>query len=140
MHQLQGKDVIYRRGSRDGNPTQLVGRLNRNACARVSWFRVELLDWTRPQSSLSLAVIPGLRQGSLSVCRGTPTPMDTQQLPAGSLRIGQRVVRDGRLLVVSSVRLEGAGGGVVSVEFAGEAGRSTFPPGEVLTVVLSAAA
>ena len=67
-------------------------------------------------------------------------PMDTQQLPAGSLRIGQRVVRDGRLLVVSSVRLEGAGGGVVSVEFAGEAGRSTFPPGEVLTVVLSAAA
>lgn len=53
---------------------------------------------------------------------GTPTPMDTQQLPAGSLRIGQRVVRDP--LVVSSVRFEGAGGGVVSVEFAGESGRS----------------
>lgn len=66
--------------------------------------------------------------------------MDTQQLPAGSLRIGQRVVRDGRPVVVSSMRLEGAGGGVVSVEFAGEAGRSVFRPGEVLTVVLSTAA
>ncbi|MGS0688765.1 hypothetical protein ACVBEQ_27045 [Nakamurella sp. GG22] len=66
--------------------------------------------------------------------------MDSQQLPAGSLRIGQRVLRDGRLLVVSSVRLEGAGGGVVSVEFTGAAGRSTFPPGEVLTVALITAA
>ena len=66
--------------------------------------------------------------------------MDTQQLPAGSLRIGHRVVRDGRPVVVSSVRLEGAGGGVVSVEFAGEAGRSTFAPVEVLVVVVSTAA
>jgi hypothetical protein len=56
------------------------------------------------------------------------------------LRIGQRVVLDGRLLVGSSVRLEGAGGGVVSVEFAGAAGRSTLPPGDVLTVAVSAAA
>lgn len=61
--------------------------------------------------------------------------MRTQQLPAGSLRIGQRVVRDGCLLVVSSVRFEGAGGGVVSVEFAGEARWSTFAPGEVLVVL-----
>lgn len=66
--------------------------------------------------------------------------MRTQQLPAGSLRIGQRVVRDGHSLVVSSVRFEGAGGGVVSVEFAGEAGRSTFAPGEVLVVAVSSAA
>lgn len=56
--------------------------------------------------------------------------MRTQQLPADSLRVGQRVVREGRLLVVASVRLEGAGGGVVSVLFAGETGRATFAPGE----------
>ena len=66
--------------------------------------------------------------------------MRTQQLPAGSLRVGQWVVRDGRPAVVSSVRLEGAGGGVVSVQFAGEAKRSTFAPGDVLVVVGSAAA
>ncbi len=66
--------------------------------------------------------------------------MRTQQLPAGSLRVGQRVVRDGQTVVVSSVRLEGAGGGVVSVQFADEAKRSTFAPGDVLIVVGSAAA
>lgn len=60
--------------------------------------------------------------------------MTTQQLPAGSLRIGQRVARNGYLLVVSSVRFEGAGGGVVSVEFAGQPRRTTFTPGEVLDV------
>lgn len=66
--------------------------------------------------------------------------MRTQQLPAGSLRVGQRVVRHGHPVMVSSVRLEGAGGGVVSVQFAGEAKRSTFAPGDVLVVVGSAAA
>jgi hypothetical protein len=63
-----------------------------------------------------------------------------QQLPAGSLRVGQLVARDGHTVVVSSVRLEGAGGGVVSVQFAGEARRSTFAPGDVLAVVGSTAA
>ena len=43
-------------------------------------------------------------------------------------------------MVVSSVRLEGAGGGVVSVGFAGEARRSTFGPGELLVVAVTAAA
>ncbi|GGM14323.1 hypothetical protein [Nakamurella endophytica] len=66
--------------------------------------------------------------------------MRTQQLPAGSLRIGQRVVREGRPLVVASVRFEGAGGGVVSVLFAGEAVRATFAPGEVLVVEVGTAA
>jgi hypothetical protein len=66
--------------------------------------------------------------------------MRTQQLPAGSLRVGQRVVRDGHTVVVSSVRLEGPGGGVVSVLFAGEARRSTFAPGDVLVVIGSTAA
>ncbi|GGM09572.1 hypothetical protein GCM10011594_31830 [Nakamurella endophytica] len=66
--------------------------------------------------------------------------MRTQQLPAGSLRIGQRVVREGRPVMVASVRLEGAGGGVVSVLFAGETGRARFAPGEVLVVEVSTAA
>ena len=66
--------------------------------------------------------------------------MRTQQLPAGSLRIGQQVVRDGRPLVVSSVRFEGAGGGVVSVQFAGDMGRATFAPADVLVVMGSTTA
>lgn len=66
--------------------------------------------------------------------------MGTQQLSAGSLRIGQEVVRDGHPMVVSSVRFEGAGGGVVSVQFAGEVGRATFAPGDVLVAMASTAA
>lgn len=66
--------------------------------------------------------------------------MRTQQLPAGSLRIGHRVVRDGRAVVVSSVRFEGAGDGVVSVQFAGVAGRATSGPGDALVVMGSTAA
>ena len=66
--------------------------------------------------------------------------MRTQQLPAGSLRIGPQVVRDGRPVVVSSVRFEGVGGGVVSVQFAGDMGRATFAPADVLIVMGSTAA
>lgn len=91
------------------------------------------------KSTLALCVI-AVR--GLTACSSSPTTsgLRTQRLPAGSLRIGQRVVLDGHLLVVSSVRFEGAGGGVVSVEFAVHTRRSTFAPGEVLDVALSAAA
>jgi hypothetical protein len=38
------------------------------------------------------------------------------------------------------VRFEGVGGGVVSVQFAGDMGRATFAPADVLIVMGSTAA
>lgn len=62
--------------------------------------------------------------------------METRRRLAQDLRIGDRVVlpsaNDQR---VTSTRLQGAGGGTVSVGFEGQTSRTRYRPGEWVTVL-----
>ncbi len=61
--------------------------------------------------------------------------MQTVQRRADAVRIGDRVLdANGHEFRVVSVRLEGAGGGVVSLALAGSGGRAVLAPGTLLQV------
>ena len=61
--------------------------------------------------------------------------MKTRLRRALELRIGDRVVLAGLIdQRVTSTRLQGAGGGTVSVGFEGQHSRTTYRPGEWVTV------
>ncbi len=64
--------------------------------------------------------------------------MRTQQRRAGEIRIGDTVVcADGRLLTVTSMRLQGLGPGVVSVGFAELGHRVSYRAADAVLVVRS---
>lgn len=63
--------------------------------------------------------------------------METQRR-AHELRIGDRIVETGAMPQrVTSTRLQGAGGGTVSVGLEGQHSRTTYRPGEWVTVLAS---
>jgi len=66
--------------------------------------------------------------------------MRTQLRRAGELRIGDRVVCADGPATVTSTRIEGPGGGTVSVGLTGRPRRSRYRPGDMVTVVSPAAA
>ena len=66
--------------------------------------------------------------------------MRTQLRRAGELRIGDRVLCADGTATVTSTRIEGGGGGTVSVGLTGRPGRSRYRPGDLVTVVSGAAA
>jgi len=61
--------------------------------------------------------------------------MRTQLRRAGELRIGDRVVGADGPATVTSTRIEGAGGGTVSIGLAGRAHRSRYRPGDLVPVL-----
>ena len=65
--------------------------------------------------------------------------MRTQLRRAGELRIGDRVLCADGTATVTSTRIEGGGGGTVSVGLTGRPGRSRYRPGALVTVVSAAA-
>jgi hypothetical protein len=66
--------------------------------------------------------------------------MRTQLRRAGELRIGDRVICVDGPATVTSTRIEGVGGGTVSVGLTGRPDRSRYRPGDLVTVVSAAGA
>ncbi len=66
--------------------------------------------------------------------------MGTQLRRALDLRIGDRVLSGDGEATVTSTRIEGTGGGTVSIALAGLPGRSRYRPGDLVTVASSTAA
>ena len=65
--------------------------------------------------------------------------MRTQLRRAGELRIGDRVLCDDGPATVTSTRIEGVGGGTVSVGLTGRSRRSRYRPGDLVAVLAAAA-
>jgi hypothetical protein len=64
--------------------------------------------------------------------------MGTVLRRADELHPGDRVITDNGTVTVTSTRIEGAAGGVVSVGYADHPGRSRYRPGDRVTVLVRA--